>query len=726
MKIRKRLVAIFSAAYILSGSFPVSAMEESLPEGITDNPSQSEITTVSGNGTESATEDEAVNMPQQETDCTPEEEPGERPESGLISETTPEELEETALSEISIEPEELLVSETALAPEEGTDYPVPDEAPPFRAHIEYWAGAYVLIGTFTDFTPDIILVETLYSLDEENWKAVTGGQWHLTGLGTDDSDKLYGLQNQGCIYNAYEPMRSYTTGDIERFYVKLRITKENGVSYESQPATIERGGLQPIPEGTRLGALFPSAIRVRESDPTSPYRVRMYARYQFTVSADATAEEISALLPDTLPVEVQLENGANFIATSVVDCPVTWKPLSLPQLSPGESITVPDAAEEILVPAGTLLPTPFGIFRLDEPLGLDSPPFTDEVRLILNVSPEDRNPSGVLREDRDGLKIALHQKPTGAVSIETYVLTEGESKWTELPGLSLLKEFVQPSTASSGYALVLRTDQEPYQSYVAARKEGTVPKPFFVGLKVEGGIYDGKQLILAWPDIYDELPDLPKVGRSEGNELNAGAGNKENSTESGQRPNLPQATDDRQKEPQQAATVQSDGSGTNQSTEATYATGTVSTMSGNQSTASAKENGSDHQSDLLENPSMSGQRPNLPQMAAESPGISAMNQENGPDSALLVVQAAESIKDGESHAMQAESGIENGGSALAVSDRKASMEPTTEGNSRTPIVITTVIAAACCVGAIAGKVTGYSLLRRLTRKIRCMPHREIP
>lgn len=422
--------------------------------------------------------------------------------------------------------------------ERGTE----SEAPAFHARIEYRMG-YTVIGTFTDFTPDITLIETLTSLDGENWQngRVT---WNLFGLDTDDEDKLEALQNQSCLFSNYEPLKSYIAGKIDRFYLKLRITKKNGLSYETQPAVIERGGLQPIPEGTERVARFSSALLVREPDPSSRYRYRQYGRYHLTISEDTAAEEISSFLPDTLPVEVQLHHGADFIAIGVVDCPVTWKPLSLPRLSAGESITIADAAEKILVPDDTLLSTPLGIFSLDEPLSLDVSPSTDEVRLVLNVCPVSGGPAGVLKEGWNGLEMAFNHYPAAASSIQTYILTEGESEWTELSGLSLLEDLYQPSTENSGYALILRNDQEPYRSYLLAAASGETPTPFFVGLEIKGGIYDGRQLILAWPHIYEELPDLPKFGGAEGNEGNAGADNKNDSTESGQRPNLPQMPED--------------------------------------------------------------------------------------------------------------------------------------------------------------------------------------
>ncbi len=657
--------------------------------------------------------------------------------------TKPEEEAEIPVEDIAKEQPQ---PETAAIPEKETepDFPVPDEAPAFHAHIEHPYMGYTVVGTFTDFTPDIVRIDTLYSLDGENWQPVIGGDWNLSALGTDNKDWLYNLQNQYCVYNAYEPMKSFTTGEIDYFYLKLCITKKNGVSYETQPASIVRGGLQPVPEGTKSYAYFSSSILVRESVPSLPYRFRMYGKYQLTVPPDAKAEDISALLPDTLPVEIELTHGQNFREQGVINCPVTWKPLSLPRLSAGESITIPDAAEEILVPAGTLVSTPLGVFELKEPLSLDSPPFTDEVRLILNVSQNDRNLTGVLKKDIDGLKIALNQKPTGATSIDAYVLTEGESKWSALPGLSLLKDMnAQLSTESSGFSLVLRNNQEPYQSYLAAVEAETEPTPFFIGLKFKGGVYDDRQLILPWPDIYEELPDLPKVGLTEGNEGNAGAGNKGDGTESGQRPNLPQISNDSQEKQPQDTVPHPDGShgqqqggtvsrrdGSHEHRQAGAAPSpdniqeeqqaatappahtpeSASVSPGNQAPASPNIPVPDSPSGSQKDTAVSGRRPDLPQTAPDTANTPSAGQEGGPKPDP-VARAAADIKE--------EKGLP------ALSGEKSVIEPAAKKSGLLPFFLAAaVLSAGGCIGVSVRMAGGHGrVLHRITGKIRDLLHR---
>ena len=419
------------------------------------------------------------------------------------------------------------------------DTPFPNEAPAFHAHIEYSFQGYVAKGSFTEIPPDISLIQPLYSLDGETYQTC-GEPWDLSWIGTDDAGSLAKLQNQICLYSSQEPLKSYLDKKLDRFFLKLRLVLQNGVTYETQAALIDRGSQQPVPEELRPEAYFDTSLAAYETRPFCGF-----GRYQLTVRANASAEEITSCLPDTLPIVVKLEKGLEHVTEGVIDCPVTWKPLSLPELIAGESVTIYDAAEEIVIPKGTLLNTPTGIFRIVEPLKLyDQYGLTNEVRLVLNVVSEDGEPTGALREEHAGLEMAFDLKPTGATEIQAYVWSENNPTWKSLPDVSLLDVVnEQPSTENSGYALVINCEQEPYQSYLTEKTAGNTPMPFLIGLTIKGGVYDGRQLILAWPDTYEIPLALPKLGGSGGNELNAGADNKNDSTSEGQRPNLPQNSD---------------------------------------------------------------------------------------------------------------------------------------------------------------------------------------
>lgn len=431
-------------------------------------------------------------------------------------------------------PEETTESDT-MAEEPG--FPELVEAPAFSARIEYSFQGYLLKGTFTEFPTDTACIQPMSSLDGENWQ-INGEEWDLRLLGTEDDNELKMLQNQICFYPTQEPFSSYLGGTLDRFYLKLRITRKNGMTYESRTAVIDRGSPQLLPDGVTPMAAFSPDMAVLKTCP-----FLYYGSYHLTVNENATAEKIAALLPDTIPVEIQLHAGKNFFTKGMVDCPVTWKPLSLPQLAAGESLTIADAAEEIVVPAGTMLTTPMGVFELDKPIGINQDGLNDEIRLDLNVIAENENPTGALSAERDGLSVAFYLKPTGATAIHAYTFSEGDSEWKEIGDLTLLKAVnAQPSTKNSGYAYLLKNGQEPYQSYLAAVAEGKEPVPFYIGITVEGGVYDGRQMILAWPNTYDLPLELPELSGAGGNEGNAGSGNSDNSTAGGQRQDLPQST----------------------------------------------------------------------------------------------------------------------------------------------------------------------------------------
>lgn len=469
------------------------------------------------------------------------------PEPVSVSENQPEELPTEDCGKSS-ENELVSVSENQLGEppvkevfsvsEAQAEIQIPEEKPGFSASIEHCSDGYVVKGCFREFFSDTTLVQPQSSLDGEIWQDCQWMEWNLSCLGSEDTDSLQALQNQICLYDRFEPLKSYLAGKLDHFYMRLYITRENGISYETQAAVIERGDPHPIPEGITYSASFTPAMLTRETSPSGAY---VYCgKYQLTVCSDASAENISTLLPDTLPIQVDLQNGRKHFADCTIDCPVTWKSLSLPALTAGESVTLRDAAEEIVIPAGTLLSTPIGSFTLPEPLGIESGLWmTDEIVLILNVISKGEPPTGVLAINNNELKMAFNLKPTGAVAIRAYTLAIGSQEWTELSGLSLLDAVnSQPSTANSGYVDILRSDQEPYRSYLAAEFANEEPCPFLVGLIIEGGVYDGCQLILACPDTYELPPDL-LVGGSGGNEGNAGSSSRDDSTEEGQRPNLP-------------------------------------------------------------------------------------------------------------------------------------------------------------------------------------------
>lgn len=432
----------------------------------------------------------------------------------------------------------LSVTAAASEPEAGMETTEQSihESLSFHAYIDLDPQGYVVYGEVTGLPDDTCGIQNLYSLDGTNYE-VYHREWNMPGpieLSVTSGSAI--RTKQICLQSNDAPLRDYLSGELDRFYIKLRIAGESGAVCETEAVLIERSSEpQPIPDGLSLNVGFSSSMRV--FGPSGSY-----GKYQLTVPDTFTAEEIAAALPDTIPVCVQVRNGLCDIA-----CPVDWKPLALSGLTAGESVTVEDAVWPVAVPAGTLLDTPLGVYRTDEPLPItESRWATGKVRLVLNVVSAGESPSGALAIDRGTLKMAFDKKPTGATAIRAYTLREGETAWTEIQGVSLLEAVdAQPATAGSGYAAILTGEEEPLRSYLAAETAGDTPVPFFVGIKIEGGVYDGKQLVLPWPSSYEPPLQLPAVGSgASGNEGNAGSDNQGDSTDEGQRPNLPQQPDD--------------------------------------------------------------------------------------------------------------------------------------------------------------------------------------
>lgn len=518
MKRYGKFVTALAVFFMIGGPFgvPVAQADELLADDLTETIAECVEETQEEQETEEREE------PARET----EEEPEKKPEvvtAEAVTETLTGAEDEEELTEKAES-----VAKKTLEPEEGS--------PAFLANVEWSQQGWIVKGVFQDLTPDIVLIQPMCSTDGENYRDC-GQAWDLNGSSSGDEAVLEKLRSQRCLFDSEEPFKSYLAKERDRFFIKLRVVREGGMTVETQAAAIERKEQQTEPEEVIVTARFAPCMFVREGRPP---KMQCYGRYQITVREDACAEEIAALLPETLPVEVQFQRGDDYIGNDIVDCPVRWKALELLQLAAGESVTLPDAAEEIVVPAGTVLHTQTGVYQTNDPVALDQDKImTDEVRLVLNVVAKDGQPEGMLAAQNHGLEVAFRLKPTGVEEIRTYYLREGDTAWTEIAGLSLISMVdAQPSTANSGYAVVLDKEKEPYLSYRRAEEAGEEPAPIYVGLKFEGGVYDGRQLVLAWPDTYELPLDLPEVGGSGGNEGNAGSDDKDDSTESGQRPGL--------------------------------------------------------------------------------------------------------------------------------------------------------------------------------------------
>lgn len=489
-------------------------------ETVMQNVTETETETVTQSVAEAETEAVTPNVTEAETEAV----------TQNVTEAETEAVTQN-ITEADTEAETGTFTGTAAKPEIDT---LPDELQAFEACLEYSTQGWMVKGTLKNLASDTIRIQPMCATDGENYYDCGQGlDLNLLDVGNGQ----FKLQNLRCLYDSEEPLKSYLAKKLDRFSIKLRIVRTGGISYETQAAVIDRGGLSDMPGEFHVAARFADSMLVREGRPPN---IRYYGRYQITVSEDATAKEVTGFLPDTLPVEVHLLKGIEDIGSDIVECRVKWKPLGPLQLAAQKSMTVMDAAEALIIPAGTVLHTQTGIYRMNDPVEVGQDRTSDDVQLVLNAVAKDAPPTGVLSEENHGLEMAFDLKPTGATAIRAFTFTQDRKEWVEISSLSLTDIVdMQPLTASSGYAVVLGKEQEPYRSYRESLAAGKEPVPFFVGLKMEGGVYDGKELVLAWPDTYDLPLHLPQMGGSGGNQGNAGSDDKQDSTEQGQRPVLP-------------------------------------------------------------------------------------------------------------------------------------------------------------------------------------------
>ena len=428
----------------------------------------------------------------------------------------------------------------------GKVYPLPENPPPFSAEILYSYGGYQVDGHFTDFPPDVVKIRPMYSLDGENYQEVNAlypNDWWLDKLGTEDERELDNLQNQMCVNYSEEPLASYVKKDLERFYVRLEITTESGV-YNTEAAVIERGLARPLPDDMYAGLTVPFTMRPLD-EYGNPEKVT-YGQYQVTVSTDATTKQIYGLLPDELPVEVQLfdKTTGDMVTSGIILCEAEWKKFPSFNLAAGETVVLPDAVNALTVPYGAELTTPIGVYSLPRTLTFaDSVGDTDgTVRLMLNAVAPNEKPEISLQindwenalDDIDFLSLAFHLKPSGATSVKAYSIVEGDEEWTEI-GELVSRRGVDYNQAAPiyGYISLLSPEDYPFADYL----NGEIPG-FMIAVSVKGGTFDGQKVMLPWPGDYKIIPGIKEPGGSEGNENNAGSGGGNGGSSGGQRPSV--------------------------------------------------------------------------------------------------------------------------------------------------------------------------------------------
>lgn len=448
-------------------------------------------------------------------------------------------------------------------------YEIPQTPPPFSVDVKFGWWTYSLCGRFSDFPPNVDKVLVNYSWDGVNYQSVNPygeSKWYLQNLGHPDPENRNKLEYQEIGTYLAEPLKSFLAFEQDSFYIKLEIHTLDGQRYYSQAAKYIREGRQPIPAHLtpRVALGFNVAVQeARYEDGNYPIpTLYTHGQYQVTVPENATAREIAAVLPDTLPVRVMLwdRNSREKYGYADIECPVSWNPIPNLSLTAGKPTTLENAAKPLVLPAGTDIETLLGTYTLQKPLAFRSLYDSDAIQLVLNPVEADAPPEILLRACNpslfvDGetgyhqpegdvdvyiseltpLSVFLQQKPTGATAIQVYAVA-GEER-VDLGNLLNRKPAnYNQSRKEYGDIEVLQPEDYPYSDYLAGELDG-----FTIELHVEGGVFDGKTASAYWPSAYTLPTILPTEGGNAGNENNAGSGYEdvEEDDNGGQRPELP-------------------------------------------------------------------------------------------------------------------------------------------------------------------------------------------
>lgn len=427
---------------------------------------------------------------------------------------------------------------------------VPDEPPAFETELFSGTEGTVLLGKFTAFTPEIKSMQVFYSLDGTDYHPVLWREdlpdmpqfWDLSILAQHEG--VNSLFRQTCFQPHMEPLASYLDKDkdVNQFFVRLSITTWAGETYDSQVSHVRRDVVE-TPLFSKAEVSWPGTVLGRDDFP-------FFGKVCVTAREGMTAGELEALLPETLPITIELKKDSSPtpVDRGVLSYPVEWtlpKPLAL---TAGEKpVVFRNAATPPVIPPGQTVQLEKGTYTLPEGGFFETSYMSDEVRLSVTVLPEGVGPDIRLYGETEpcdfdsiDLMMALWEKPSGATAIRYFYCREGMEEWVEAAGELLTQAPVNatPNTHPSERYTLFIPEQSPYREFLAGESDG-----FVVGIEVEGGVFDGALATAQWPVEYEMPPHIPDFNGSGGNENNVGGGDGgpdgDSSTSGGQRPDLP-------------------------------------------------------------------------------------------------------------------------------------------------------------------------------------------
>lgn len=434
-----------------------------------------------------------------------------------------------------IEPSEPPVAVPPAAPPAEPDGPPPANglpstpaAPPaFTAELVFNFMGWALFGQLSEMTEEMTAIVPCYSLDGVEYSPEEYNAWQLDA---EDPDLL----RQQCYWPIDTPLAEYQAGEIDRFFVKLEITYADGSVVSTEAVRFEREGPAPLPAEYQVQAWY--AAPIREVSNRTP---SIWGQYHFTVPDTATPEALAALLPETVPVELQLyREGDPTRHEVVVDYTVRW-----PELTGSGGGTDWDVlALGVTPPEECTVTIGSSVYRLAPPEILPE----NGPELCATFHPVAAGTAGevLLSLGADsaqvgGIYATFPKKPTGALEIVPEYSLDGVTGWTAMGDVLADKPLEQTPPKFEGYTvLVLSQGASPLADY----SQGTLPG-FYVRLRVEGGALAGTTAAAAWPASYDYVPPRDDTGDqgTGGNQNNAGSGGglgAGSSQSNGQRPGL--------------------------------------------------------------------------------------------------------------------------------------------------------------------------------------------
>ncbi|MEG1391167.1 MAG: hypothetical protein RSD07_12460 [Angelakisella sp.] len=397
----------------------------------------------------------------------------------------------------------------------------PSEAPTpvFTAEITLAGQGWMVMGRLSELPLGASSVVPYGSVDGTDFVPINDWEGTPRDWAIEGGPNAY---RKGTVVTSSEqPLSDYLSGNLNQFWVKLNISSptyngfSNTVMFERNTTPV------PPPEDTSLRERYAGTLRIDR--PPS-------AKYHVTVREGTTPAELNELLPDTLPVEVQLfYRFTDYLGNAMTSYPVVWQ---LPSL-----LTAGTYVEQATTtpPADCIIHTANGTYHV-QPGSIAAP-----LNLIVTVVPPQAKAIPLLNSiDYSGIDISLDPKPTGATAIFGEYSLDGGKTWLaaggDAPKNATEDNHVERMPKNKSFTAFdyFSIKESPLKEY----KEGAITG-FLVRLRIIDGVFDGYSEVTPWPAKYQYTPPPLTSDGDDGSGGNRGDVGSDDKGNNGLRPNLP-------------------------------------------------------------------------------------------------------------------------------------------------------------------------------------------